>query len=257
MPLGASEKLSKERRIMSKKQEPTATPEAAAPKPGTAVLSIQEQIAAQIARQNVTAQGLRSSGSYIAFKNAQLKVDGIAIPANELNVRVLAALSERAWYSKDFDADAVQVPDCYALDNDVPHEQAANPQADTCAECKHNKWGSATRGKGKSCRESARVIVIPANVPLASAQMYTAKVPVTSLSTVTSFTSRCGQANKLMGEFVTKLSVVEDRKTFFKVHLTPVEVTAEMDMAELLKVQDRAYQLAMTPYPVLDHDQNA
>lgn len=243
---------------MSKKQEPTAAAEqepTAAPK--TAVMSIQEQIAAQIARQNETAQGLRSSGSYIGFKNAQLKVDGISIPANELNVRVLAALSERAWYAKEFDADAVQVPDCYALDNDVPHEESANPQADTCAECKHNKWGSATRGKGKSCRESARVIVIPANVPLASAQMYTAKVPVTSLSTVTSFTSRCGQANKLMGEFVTKLSVVEDRKTFFKVHLTPVEVTAEMDMAELLKAQDRAYQLAMTPYPAISHDQNA
>ena len=179
-------------------------------------------------------------------------MDGIAIPANQLDVRVLAALSERAWYSKDFDADAVQVPDCYALDDDVPHDQAKNPQAGSCAECERNKWGSATRGKGKACRESARVIVIPANVPLASAQMYTAKVPVTSLSTVTSFTSRCGQANKLMGEFVTKLSVTEDKKTFFKVHLVPVEVTADMDMAALLKAQNAAYELAMTPYPVLE-----
>lgn len=230
---------------MSKIKEPAVEPKAE-------LMSIQAQIAAQIARQNVTAQGLRSSGSYICFKNAQLKVDGIAIPANQLDVRVLAALSKRAWYSKDFDADAVQVPDCYALDNDVPHEQASNPQADSCAECKHNKWGSAVRGKGKACRESACVIVIPANVPLASAQMYTAKVPVTSLSTVTSFTSRCGQANKLMGEFVTKLSVTEDKKTFFKVHLQPVEVTPEMDMAALLKCQDAAYQLAMTPYPVIE-----
>ena len=233
---------------MSKTKEPIA-PEAT--KPGTAVLSIQEQIAQQIARQNETAQGLRSSGSYIGFKNAQLKVDGISIPANQLDVRVLAALSERAWYSKDFDADAVQVPDCYALDDTVPHLESANPQADNCGDCPHNKWGSAARGKGKACREAARVIVIPANVPLASAQMYTAKIPVTSLSTVTSFTSRCSQAQKLMGEFVTKLSVTEDKKTFFKVHLTPVEVTPEMDMAALLKAQDAAYNLAMTPYPTI------
>lgn len=232
---------------MSETKEPVA-PEV----PKTALVSIQEQIAQQIARQNETAQGLRSSGSYIGFKNAQLKVDSISIPANQLDVRVLAALSERAWYAKDFDADVVQVPDCYALDDDVPHDQSANPQSDNCADCKHNKWGSATRGKGKACRESARVIVVPANVPLASAQMYTAKVPVTSLSTVTSFTSRCSQANKLMGEFVTKLSVVEDKKTFFKVHLTPVEVTAEIDMSALLKAQDAAYQLAMTPYPVIE-----
>lgn len=235
---------------MAKTKEPEAPAVQDAPK--NAVMSIQEQIAQQIARQNETAQGLRSSGSYIGFKNAQLKVDGITIPANQLDVRVLAALSERAWYSKDFDADVVQVPDCYALDSAEPHDQAAKPQAATCAECDHNKWGSATRGKGKACRESARVIVIPANVPLASAQMYTAKIPVTSLSTVTSFTSRCGQANKLMGEFVTKLSVTEDKKTFFKVHLTPTEVTPEMDMAALLKCQDAAYQLAMTPYPVIE-----
>lgn len=231
-------------------KKPETTPEIEAPK--TAVMSIQAQIAAQIARQQETAKSLRSSGSYIGFKNAQLKVDGISIPANQLDVRVLAAISERAWYAKEFDADAVQVPDCYALDDSAPHDQAKNPQAAICAECPQNKWGSATRGKGKACRESARVIVIPANVPLASAQMYTAKVPVTSLSTVTSFTSRCGQANKLLGEFVTKLSVTEDKKTFFKVHLTPVEVTAELDMAELLKVQDNAYQLALTPYPTID-----
>lgn len=221
-------------------------------KPGTAVLSIAEQIAQQLARQNEAAQSLRSAGSYIGFKNATLKVDGIAIPANELQVRVLATVSERAWYSKDFDADAVQVPDCYALDDTRPHQDASNPQADNCGDCPHNKWGSASRGKGKACREAARVIVIPANVPLASAQMYTAKVPVTSLSTVTSFASRCGQANKLLGEFVTKLSVTEDKKTFFKVHLTPVEVTADMDMAALLKRQNDAYNLALTPYPTIE-----
>jgi len=238
---------------MSKKPETTS--ETKAPEaPKTALVSIQDQIAAQLARQQETAQGLRSSGSYLGFKNAQLKVDGISIPANQLDVRVLAVISERAYYSKEFDADAVQVPDCYALDSKEPHDQAAHVQAATCADCDHNKWGSATRGKGKACRESARVIVIPANVPLASAQMYTAKLPVTSLPTVTSFTSRCGQANKLMGEFVTKLSVTEDRKTFFKVHLTPVEVTPEMDMPALLQRQDDAYRLALTPYPQIDTD---
>lgn len=228
---------------------PAVAPEAV--KPGTAIMSIQEQIAQQLARQNQAAQGLRSGGSYIGFKNAQLKVDGITIPENQLNVRVLSVISERAWYSKDFDADAVQVPDCYALDDTVPHSDAGNPQADHCGDCQYNKWGSAPRGKGKACRESARVIVVPANVPVNVAQMYTTKVPVTSLSTVTSFTSRCGQANKLMGEFVTKLSVVEDKKSFFKVHLAPVEVTQDMDMAALLKAQNAAYDLAMTPYPTL------
>ena len=220
--------------------------------PGTKVLSIKEQIAQQIARQNETAQGLRSSGSYIGFKNAQLKVDGISIPENQIEVRVLAVIGERAWYPKDFDADVAQVPDCYALNAKTPHDEAVNPQADFCDECPHDKWGSAPRGRGKACRESARVIVIAANIPLASAQMYPAKVPITSLSTVTSFSSRCNQENKLTGVFVTRLSVVEDKKTFFKVHLTPLSITDDIDMTALLGAQDKAYQLAMTPYPVLE-----
>ncbi len=237
--------------VTKSKEQSTTTEE---PKAATkALVSIQEQIAAQIARQNEAAQSLRSSGSFIGFKNAQLKVDGISIPANEINVRVLSILRERAYYSKDFDADAVQVPDCYALGSDEPHTEAANPQSDSCETCPHNKWGSAAKGKGKACRESARVIVIPAGVPMASAQMYTAKVSVTSLAAVTSFSSRCGQANKLTGEFVTKLSVTEDKKTFFKVHLTPVEVTPEMNMEELVKCQEAAYQLACTPYPKLEN----
>lgn len=228
------------------------TKEAAPEVQTTAVVSIQEQIAQQIARQNAAAQGLRSSGSYIGFKNAQLKVDGISIPSNQLDVRVLATVSERAWYKDDFDADKVQVPDCYALDDTVPHEMAQNPQSDTCMDCPHNKWGSAKQGRGKACREGARVIVAPANNPIGSAMLYTAKVPVTSLSAVTGFASRCSQANKLMGEFVTKLSVVEDKKSFFKVHLTPIEITNDMDLGTLLKRQDEAYQLAITPYPVIE-----
>lgn len=234
---------------MTKSTKPEATTEA--PKTGTEVLSIQQQIAQQLARQNEAAKSLRSGGSYITFKNANLKVDGISIPENQLNVRVLAVISERAYYSKPFDADAVQVPDCYSLNDTMPHDDAASPQADHCGDCPHNKWGSAKQGKGKSCRESARVVVVPANVPVNAAQQYTAKIPITSLGTVTSFTSRCGQANKLMGEFVTKLSCVEDNKSFFKVHLTPVEVTADMDIAMLLKAQNAAYDLAMTPYPTL------
>ena len=43
-----------------------------------------------------------------------------------------------------------------------------------------------------------------------------------------------------------------DKKTFFKVHLTPVEVSADLNMTDLLKAQDAAYQLAMTPYPVIE-----
>jgi len=210
-------------------------------------------------RQAAAAQSMRTTGSYITFKNANLKVDGQAVPNNKADVRVLAAVGERSWYDGPYDPDNAQVPACYALDSDEPHPDAAAPQSETCAECPKNKWGSAPPrpgsmlpGKGKACREGARVIMVPAGVPLKSAPMYTAKIPVTSLSAINNFVGRCQSAAKLTGEFITTLSVEEDKKSFFKVHLDIKEHTADIDPMLLMAKQDEAYQLAMTPYPSLD-----
>ena len=223
----------------------------------TTVQTVQERVAQQLARQAEAAQGLRTTGSYISFKNATLKVDGQPVPNNTADVRVLAAIGERSWYPDAFDADAVQVPTCYALDSLSPHPEAKEAQADSCPDCKWNKWGTATdsRGnpaRGKACREGARIVVVPANVPLKTAPMYTAKIPVTSLGAVTAFSSRCAQSNALSGEFVTTLSCSEDKKSFFKVHLAIKERSADLDPAMLMNKTDEAMQLALTPYPNLD-----
>ena len=220
---------------------------------------IKARIDAQLQRQADAAASMRTTGSFISFKNAQLKVDGQPVPNNTADVRVLATVSERAWYDGPFDSDVAQVPACYALDSTEPHPEARDPQADSCADCPKNKWGSAPPrpgstipGKGKACREGARVIVMPAGTPIRSAPMYTAKIPVTSLNAVTTFVGRCQSAAKLMGEFVTTLSVTEDKKSFFKVHFTLKEHSADIDIPALLQKQEEAYQLAMTPYPTLD-----
>lgn len=222
---------------------------------------IKKRLEAELERQRETAAAMRTGMAFITFKNANMKVDGQPVPNNTADVRVLAAVSERAWYDGPYDPDTPQVPACYSLDSDEPHPEAADPQSEKCGDCPKNKWGSApprpgsnVPGKGKACREGARLIVVPANVPLKSAPMYTAKIPVTSLSTVNNFTSRCNQAAKLTGEFVTTLSVTEDKKSFFKVHLTMKEHTADLDTLLLLNKQEEAYQLAMTPYPVFDSE---
>jgi hypothetical protein len=218
----------------------------------TDLTTIQERIAQQLARQQETATGLRTTGAFIKFKNAQMKIDGTPIPNNMVDVRVLAAVGERTFYEGEYDADKVQVPDCYSVNSDKPHPEAASPQSEVCRDCPHNKWGTGPRKRGKACREGARIVVVPANVPLKTAPLYMAKIPITSLNTVTAFTSRCSQSGKMMGEFVTQLSVVEDNKSFFKVHLNIKEITGDMDQGELLAKQDEAFDLAVSPYPDIE-----
>jgi hypothetical protein len=219
---------------------------------------IQARIQAQLERQAKAAQALRTSGAFITFKNATLKVDGQSVPNNQAEVRVLAAVPERAWYDGAYDPDEPQVPACYALDSGSPHPEASDPQSDTCMSCAKNKWGTApprpgsnVPGKGKACREGARVIVVPAGIPLKTAPMYTAKVPVTSLSNIQTYIGRCANSGHLAGEFIGILSVTEDKRTFFKVHLDLKEHTPDLDPMLLMQKQDEAYELAMQPYPNL------
>ena len=221
--------------------------------------AIEKRRQAMLQRAAEAAAAMRTSGSYISFKNATLKVDGQAVPNNKAEVRVLAAIGERAWYDGPYDPDTPQVPACYALDSTVPHEEAASPQSDDCVKCPKNKWGSApprpgstTPGKGKACREGARVIVVPANVPLKMAPMYTAKIPVTSLDAINTFVGRCAGAGKLTGEFIATLSCTEDKRSFFKVHLDIKEHTPDLDPLLLMQRQDEAMELAMQPYPSFD-----
>jgi hypothetical protein len=227
---------------------------------GTEIVDIKERIAQQLARQQENASALKTGVSFITFKNAALKVDGQPVPNNMAEVRVLSIVGERSWYDGPFDADTPQVPACYALNGTgVPHHEARDPQSTNCAECPKNKWGSAPPragstlpGKGKACRESARVVVIPASVLMKSAPMYMAKIPVTSLPTVTAFSSRCSQSGKLSGEFITTLSVAEDKKSFFKVSLNIREHSPDIDLALLLARQDEAFEIATQPYPSFD-----
>ena len=220
---------------------------------------IKARIQEQLERQAKAAQSLRTSGAFITFKNANLKVDGNPVPNNQIDCRVLAAIPERAWYDGPYDADNAQVPACYALDSVAPHPDAANPQSDVCMDCSKNKWGTApprpgssVPGKGKACREGARVIIVPAAVPLKTAPLYTAKVPVTSLASIQNYVGRCADSGHLSGEFIATMSVTEDKKTFFKVHLAIKEHSPDIDRALLLQRQEEAYQLALSPYPQLE-----
>jgi hypothetical protein len=223
---------------------------------------IRQRIAEQLERQQKAAQALRTSGSFITFKNATLKVNGQPVPNNQAEVRVLAAIPERAWYDGPYDPDEPQVPACYALDSGEPHPEASDPQSETCMGCPKNKWGTApprpgsnVPGKGKACREGARVIVSPANIPLKSAPMYTAKVPVTSLSAIQTYMDRCANSGRMMGEFIGVLGVHEDKRSFFKVSLDIKEHTADLDQITLMNKQDQAMELALQPYPNLNSEE--
>ena len=215
------------------------------------LISLEEQVKQQLALQQTKMAALQTGPNLISFKGGQLIVDGTPIAGGEAEVYVLAQQAERAYYEGEYDSSKPQVPACYSFDLETPHPDSSSPQNPTCLGCAQNEWGSASRGKGKACRESARVAVVPATAPLETAPMYQCSFPITSVGSVKEFMGRCAQSGKLSGEFKARLKVVPDPKSFFKASLTPLQ-TVEHPMRVLLDRMQQARDVLMSPYPVLN-----
>lgn len=70
----------------------------------------------------------------------------------------------KVFYEGKWDPDSDPVaPTCYSDDGDVPAENAQVKQADFCAQCPMNVWGSTTTDQGKkakACRDAWKVAVV-------------------------------------------------------------------------------------------------
>ena len=78
-------------------------------------------------------------------------------------------LLTKQWYAKAWTPDAEAVaPDCFSLNGLRPDPASTSPQADMCAECEHNVWGSKITPQGtkiKACPDQKRIAVVAADDP--------------------------------------------------------------------------------------------
>jgi hypothetical protein len=99
-------------------------------------------------------------------------------------VDAATSISKMYWekrYSQDEDSQVA--PDCQSEDGVQPTAQSANKQADYCAVCPWNVWGTsigdAGTGKGKRCRDVWKIAVI---IPdFSNETMFQLRIPPNSL----------------------------------------------------------------------------
>lgn len=90
--------------------------------------------------------------------------DGEEEVARYIDVVILRANPEisKVFYEGSYSEGSDAKPTCYSPDGTTPAEDAAAPQAKTCAVCPHNQWGSRiteSGGKAKACADSRRLAV--------------------------------------------------------------------------------------------------
>lgn len=87
-------------------------------------------------------------------------------PASSLEAVIVAVNPNKSkvFYDSGYEEGSVAKPTCYSSDGIAPAADAEDPQANKCAVCPHNQWGSRITdngGKGKACADSMRLAIAP------------------------------------------------------------------------------------------------
>lgn len=217
----------------------------------------------------------RPQVSRISLKSGVMSYGGDAVPGNNMDVIIVCGAQRNVFYAGQYDPNNIVNPNCFALgDGDEPmlaHENVPDesvPEASektpretprSCKGCAMNEWGSDLRGgRGKACKETRRLIVLPANVlddenpaeAIAKSEMAIIDLPVTSVGNYGSLVNSLAATLGLpVWAVVTNVLVSPHAKKQFEVTFTPLRPAGDEEtIRALMKRRDEALRLALVPY---------
>ncbi len=230
-------------------------------KPGTAVVSWQEQLEKEAVEG---AQEESVSTKSISFKSGVLSFDGAPIPGNKINVIVLDWAFAHTWYPNQYDPNRQVSPSCFALGRKeselMAHEDSEDPQGDSegsCMQCPLNQWGSdPDGGKGKACKNIRRLSLISADTlkqgekGITAAEAVMAHIPVMSVKNWSAFVVQIANVVKRPPYgVIAELSVVPDQRSQFQVKWTFVDTVPDAMIPALMEKRKALGDAILAPYP--------
>lgn len=204
------------------------------PKPGTAVMSYKDRMAALVAQ---TKKAEAPQGGFISFKGGRMSIGQTQLPGDMLRAIIIDYRKDNEFYPSAYDPKNTAYASCHAIrqpwevmspwrrpregedlenlnvvrmGNDVFVTDAEDPQVQAgqgCDSCQMLEFGSmkfvkgAVRKKGKACRESRRVHVFAADQcttpeDVARASYMTMIPPPTSLDNFRTFANEATEVLK-------------------------------------------------------------
>ncbi len=235
-------------------------------------LAKRAQIAAKVEESTATGQFFSLKGGVLTFNDAPM-------PGNMMGCIVLDSVLENVYYEGDYDPDNIQGPKCFAFGRDEktmePHKivTEANNQmcgsSGLCQGCDMNEWGSADKGRGKACRNTRRLGIIGAGTfdngkfkPFTDSEQFESgavgymKLPVTSVKGYAAYIKQLAGALKRPPFAVyTKIAVVPDPSTQFKVTFEPIAQVPDELLGIIMKRVDEVEASIMFPYTPFDESE--
>ena len=231
----------------------------------------------ELAKAAEIAAGMEANtggGQFFSIKSGVLSWQDQPLPGNQMAVIILDSIFETVYYEGEYDPDTPQGPVAFAFGRDEKemrwHENSrADFAGQLCSESEVCEWGSADRGKGKAARETRRLALIPAgtydkhdNLKLfteedhyESTTIGFMKLPVTSVKGFASFVKQvAGTLRRPPFGIVTRVSVVPDAKTQFRVLFEPIEKVSDGLLPAIMKRVEEARATIDFPYQVSEEE---
>lgn len=164
------------------------------------------------------AQYISTRGGKFAYQEELLQAP--------LRVIVLDAVRENVYYPEAYDPEDPQPPACFAIGREegelAPPPDLETKEADRCAECWANKFGTARQGKGKACKNTARLALLPAAqldpAALVKQEPALLRLPVTSVREFAKFARKVeGGLRRALFGVVTFVGIEPDSKNQYRV----------------------------------------
>lgn len=253
-------------------------------KTGTAVANIDEELR-QLAGQSATLTDSGGGGKFISTRSGILQYDDSALPGNQMCAIVIAWCLENVYYDGPFDPDNRAPPTCFAFckNPDEKDEMGPNPehltddvfeqQSDLCRDCPQNEWGSARQGRGKACGNRRRLALLPAGTysgkgsdqlelieddeHFRTCEEAYLKVPVMSGKGFDAYVRDVSeQFNKPLFAVYTRIYILPDAKSQFKVHFELIEPVDKDLLPALLERYKKLHETIDFPYVPFTEDED-
>jgi len=245
--------------MATKPTAPTATEVAVVPPKSTAVAMPGNWRDRMKSVTVKVAEAEKPTGGFISFKAGRLSIGDQLMKDDKIEVVVIDYLVHNKYFDIPYNANKASSPACYAfgrVEEDLePEEGAEDPQADMCAECPQNEWGSAGGGsKGKACTNSRRLWLLPAGVitdpgKAARTDALQCDLPATSIKNFSKFVMDTAQDLGVPPfGVVVEMSVKPHPTSLFQVHFKPMEQIKDEAILEQLAL--RQYKMEQDPHPV-------
>lgn len=124
-----------------------------------ALATLQEEL------KSLANQVQKPSGFNIKTANKMFTMPDGSTNEGPLECIILDWRNVNSYYPNVYNSKAPENPKCYAINKDInmmiPGDDVPEPISEDCATCKYNEFGSGANGRGKACKNSVRLAIVP------------------------------------------------------------------------------------------------